>query len=364
MIVYYLLPLISLLFFYLIDFLKNSSNKTSIKFYKYFLFSFLLIIFIIIAGFRGETVSRDYENYVNFFEQIKNGETVPVINDPGFYFIIKLVTLFSDKYAFLFLIYAILGVTIKFISFKRILGIHYSFLAIAVYSSNFFLFHEMTQIRIGVATGFFLFSIPYIIKREPIKYLISILLGSFFHVSLLIVLPLYFINNQIIKPRFWLLLNIINILFFITHQSILKISTYITPPFFSEKIFVYKSFMEESSDSSNIGIFNRFLVYFILNFVFLYNYKVVEKKSKYFIFLLKCSFISLSIAFFLYDFYLFAYRFSEIIGVVQICLFGMLAYLFKDKHFGNLLVFALAILLIIVNVSLTHLVLPYKFISF
>ena len=364
MIVYYLLPLISFLFFYLIEFLKKSSNKESIKYFDYFLYSLLLIIFIIIAGFREETISRDYENYVNFFDQIKNGETVSVINDPGFYFIIKIITLFSDKYAYLFLIYAILGVSMKFISIKRILGIQYACLAIAIYSANFFLFHEMTQIRIGVATGFFLFSIPYIINRQPIKYLITILLGSFFHVSLLIVLPLYFIDSQKIKPKFWIILNLINFLFFITHQSILKISTYITPPFFSEKIFVYKSFMEESNESSNIGIFNRFLVYFILNFVFLYHYKIIEKKSKYFIFLLKSSFISLSIAFFLYDFYLFAYRFSEIIGVVQICLFGMLTFLFKDKHFGNFLVLCLAILLIIVNVSLTHLVLPYKFISF
>ncbi len=48
--------------------------------------------------------------------------------------------------------------------------------------------------------------------------------------------------------------------------------------------------------------------------------------------------ISVGLSTHVYDFYLFAYRFSEVIGVVQICLFGMLAYLFKDKHFGNLLV--------------------------
>jgi hypothetical protein len=68
--VYYLLPIISILFFYLIDFYKNKSDKNSIKFYKYFLFYLLLIIFIIIAGFREETISRDYENYVTFFDKI------------------------------------------------------------------------------------------------------------------------------------------------------------------------------------------------------------------------------------------------------------------------------------------------------
>ena len=357
MLIYYLLPIFA--FFGFIIAIKDNEHKV----FSFFCFSLLLILFIVIAGFRNEQVSRDYENYVDFFNQIVDGNTVSVIDDPGFYYIIKFVKLFSNKYAYLFLVYAILGVSFKFFSFIRINGIKGSFLAIMIYSSNFFFLHEMTQIRIGVATGIFLLSLKYIIEQNFKFYLLFIVLGMFFHVSLIIVLPLYFINYKTIKPIFWLSLIFFNLIFYISKFSILNILQLISPAYFSEKIYVYKSFMLDSNDTTNIGIFNRFLLYLILNIFLLYNWKILKNKSQFFILLLKCSFISLSIAFFLYDFYLFAYRFSEIIGVVQICLFAMIGFLFKDKIFGSAVVLLISLFLILVNISLTGLLQNYKFIN-
>ncbi len=357
MLIYYLLPILSF-----IGYIFSITTKKE-NYLSFIYLIFLLSLFIIIAGFRNESVSRDYENYVDFFNQINDGNTVSVIDDPGFYYIIKFVKLFTNKYAYLFLVYAILGVTLKFISFTRINGISGTFLAVMIYSSNFYFLHEMTQIRIGVATGFFLISIKYIVDKNFIKFLLCIALGTFFHLSILIVLPLYFINFKTIKPVFWISLIAFNFLFYFSKSSILNILQSISPAYFSEKIFVYKSFMLDSNDTTNIGIFNRFLLYLILNLFLLYNWKILINKSKYFIFLLKCSFISLSIAFFLYDFYLFAYRFSEIIGVVQICLFSMIAYLFRDKIFGSIIVLFISLFLILVNITLTGLLKNYQFIK-
>ena len=358
MLIYYLLPIFSFIG-YIIS-ITNKENKTL----SFFYFIFLLFLFILIAGFRNEHVSRDYENYVDFFNKINDGDTVSVIDDPGFYYIIKFVKLFSNKYAYLFFIYALLGVSFKFFSIIRISGISGAFLAIMVYSSNFFFLHEMTQIRIGVATGIFLISIKYIVEQDFFRFLLCVALGTFFHLSLIIVLPLYFINYKSIKPIFWVSLIVINLLFYISKFSILNILNLFSPAYFSEKIYVYKTFMLDSNDTTNIGIFNRFLLYLILNLFLLYNWRILKDKSKYFIFLLKCSFISLSIAFFLYDFYLFAYRFSEIIGVVQICLFSMIAYLFRDKIIGSIVVLLLSLFLILVNITLTGLLQNYKFIKF
>ncbi len=357
MLIYYTLPILSFIG-YLIS-LFNKGNKLL----NVFNIINLLLLFTILAGFRNELVSRDYDNYVNFFNQIIEGNTVSVIDDPGFYFIIKLINLFTNKYVYLFVVYAILGVSIKFLSFIRISGLSGAFLAIMIYSSNFFLLHEMTQIRIGVATGIFLISLKYIIDRNFKKFLLCMALGMFFHLSVIIVFPLYFINFKSIKPKFWILLFSLNVFFYITNLSLLNLLQAFLPSNYSEKINVYKSFMLDSNDTTNIGIFNRFLLYLILNFFLLYNWKILESKSKYFILLLKCSFISLSIAFFLYDFYLFSYRFSEIIGVVQICLFPMIAYLFRDKIFGSFVVLSLSIFLILVNITLTGLLQNYRFIN-
>lgn len=358
MIVYFALPI--LVFFGYVIAISKEIEKTI----SYFLYTLIFLILVIFAGLRGDGVSRDYENYVSFFFQINSGGSVAVINDPGFYFIIRIVSFFSNTYILLFIIYAFLGVYAKLFSFVRIMGITGAFLATIIYLSNFYFLHEMTQIRIGVASGIFLIGIPFIVKRQFKKYLICILIASFFHISVILVLPLYFLRHDRINRVFWIGLLVINLIFFISHLSIMDIIQVFTPASLSDKVRVYKSLMMEATDTTNIRFFNRFLLYLILNLFLLYHSKFLAQKSIYFIFLLKTSFISLSIAFFLYDFYLFAYRFSEIIGVVQICLFAMIAYLFKDKILGSFIVLLLALFLILINIGFTGLLQPYYFHSF
>lgn len=62
------------------------------------------------------------------------------------------------------MIYAILGVTLKLIAIRR-----YSLLpifSIFTYISMYFILHEMTQIRAGVATAIFLFALEDIKDRN------------------------------------------------------------------------------------------------------------------------------------------------------------------------------------------------------
>jgi hypothetical protein len=219
----------------------------------------------------------------------------------------------------------------------------------------------MTQIRIGLACGFILLAIPYIVKRNFLKYLVLILIGTFFHVSVLITIPLYFIDPKKIKPLFWIGLLVVNLLFYIFHFSLMDLALLFTPESYKIKIYAYKTFMLEATNDTNIRFVNRFLLYLILNLFLLYHWKRLAKESPYFIILLKLSFVSLSTAFFFYDFYLFAFRFSELIGVVQICLFAFVAFTFNNKLFGVTVVLLLTIFLLIINILLTGLLQPYYF---
>lgn len=355
MIVYFAIPVIV----YFFSLLVASKNVDKID--AWFLYALVFICLVIIAGFRGSGVARDYQNYVDFFYSIRAGETVSELTEPSYFYIVELVTLFSDSYLPVFVIYALLGVFFKLLAFERILGIKAAFLAVIIYMSNFYILHEMTQIRIGLASGFFLLAIPYIVKRNFFKYLILILIGTFFHVSILITIPLYFIESKKIKPLFWLGLLMINLLFYIFHLSLMDLALLLTPESYKIKIHAYREFMLEATNDTNIRFVNRFLLYLILNLFLLYNWKRLAKESPYFIILLKLSFVSLSTAFFFYDFYLFAFRFSELIGVVQICLFAFVAFTFNNKLFGVTLVLILTVFLLIINVLLTGLLQPYYF---
>jgi hypothetical protein len=355
MIVYFALP-IMVYFFCLV-----TASKKVDKLDAWFLYSIIFVCLVILAGFRGLNVARDYDNYVTFFYMIRAGESIPELSEPSYYYIVGLVTSFSDSYLPVFVIYAFLGVFFKMLSFERILGIKSSFLAVIIYISNFYILHEMTQIRIGLASGFFLLAIPYIVKRNFFKYVVLILIGTFFHLSILITIPLYFIESKKIKPLFWLGLLVINLLFYIFHLSLMDLALLFTPESYKIKIYAYKTFMLEATNDTNIRFVNRFLLYLILNLFLLYHWKRLAKESPYFIILLKLSFVSLSTAFFFYDFYLFAFRFSELIGVVQICLFAFVAFTFNNKLFGVTVVLLLTIFLLIINILLTGLLQPYYF---
>ena len=137
----------------------------------------------------------------------------------------------------------------------------------------------MTQIRIGVATGIFLISIQFIINRQFIKFLICIAIAVFFHVTVLLVLPLYFLKFKTINPIFWVGLLVANIIFFLFHLSLLDVVQVVTPDSLTRKVEVLELAMMESVGTTNIRIFNRFLLYFILNLFLLYHWKLLAQKS-------------------------------------------------------------------------------------
>lgn len=358
MLIYFIIPFIIYFFYFLSTYLSTSKYTTL------FFHTIIFFLLTVLAGFRGRGVSRDYENYLESIDIIKAGGDIIEFSEPGFKIITNFSSFFSESYILVFIIYALLGVFFKYLAILKISGLRFSYLAILIYYSNFYLFHEMTQIRIGVASGLFLLAIPDIINRNFLRFIALILAASFFHLSILVTIPLYFLKSDSINPKFWIYLMIFNLLFYLSGLSVLDLFDQYLSGFFGMKVDAYKSFMEEATSNTNISLLNRFLVYLILNFYLLYNWKILSKKSIYFIFLLKVSFISLSVAFFFYDFYLFAFRFSEIFGVVQICLFPMLALLFHEKYLSSSLVLILSLFLLFVNVTLTGLLKPYNFTTF
>ena len=120
------------------------------RLYKSILFFVLGFILILIAGFRSEEVVRDYVNYVTYFH---DRDFLAV--EPAFVVISKIIYSLIGPYPiYLFLLFAILGVSFKLIAIKQLT--EQWFLSLVIYLSNFFILHEMTQIRAGIASSFLL----------------------------------------------------------------------------------------------------------------------------------------------------------------------------------------------------------------
>ena len=104
-------------------------NKELVSKLLYTLFGILLIL---ISGFRGTGIDRDYLNYINLYNIHKDSWT-PLI-EPSFLLISKLIKSFlNNNVTALFVIFAILGVSTKMFAIKQLS--HFVALPLLIYLS-------------------------------------------------------------------------------------------------------------------------------------------------------------------------------------------------------------------------------------
>ena len=177
MIAYIIIFSILLLF---VAFNKTMPNKAELIF-----ISCLLILF---AGCRQVGIDPDSLSYKEAWESIRSGKRIAI--DPSFILISKLIPNFS----ILLLIYSLGGVLLKVVAAVKLSP--FPFVSILVYFSHYFFLQEMTQIRAGLATGFLLWVIYYIVNQEKIKAFLILLLAIFFHSSAIIGLIFFLIDYK------------------------------------------------------------------------------------------------------------------------------------------------------------------------
>ena len=294
-----------------------------------------IIILPLIAGFRPLEHFNDTETYINIIHTYNNmwdmEPTVWIINQ------VNLLFLGGNDQIF-FLIYAILGVVIKIIAIRKLSMV--PILSIYVYICLYFILHEMTQIRVGVAAGIFLLALPDILNRNFKTYLCKILLAMAFHYSAIILFFLYFIDPKEIDKKIFLSLPIIGL--FLAFFPDLMISFFellalILPAGIEEKVNTYL-LLVNNDDFNKINIFNFFMLSLLATFYFaLIN---IEKfKSKYDILLIKIFSIQLFVYYAFSSVPAFAIRLSELLGVTLIITLAHIAILFKEKLLAAFLLF-------------------------
>jgi len=336
---------ISFFFFFII--LSVFSFFSPIEFKgKQFIFWSFGLGFFILAAFRGEGVDKDYDNYITMFN------TPDFAVEPTFTLISSFVhTYLSSDIIYVFIIYAILGITIKFIAIRKLTKLW--FLSLVIYCSFFFLLHEMTQIRVGIASAFLLLCIKPIYERNFKNFLIFATLGFLFHYSAILIFPLWFLKD---KPRKNLLIYSIPIAYLLFFLGIDLIVT-IPIPGIQEKIEIYKALQEMGGEESKpINVFNLYMLTKIGMFYFmLYKYDVIILNNKYSPILIKIYCISLLAIPIFANIQTFGFRISELFGIVEIILIPLIYYSFKQIHFGRALVISIGstIMLIIIYINKT-----------
>jgi hypothetical protein len=351
--------------FYLILFgivlLLSASSILIKKKFHVLLFWPIVFVLFLVAAFRGAGVDHDYDNYLEYYNTVVQNKYDWVLLEPAYYLISKISYFFLDNSYLVFIIYAFLGLTIKSQAIKE--TSNFIFLSLLLYFCNYFFLHEMTQIRVGVASGIFLYSIKFIEERNIKKFGLCILFATTFHYTSVIGIPFYFLNPKKLNVKIYYTAIIISIIMVFLQVSTIDLLFKVggSLPIF-QKLNMYKTLID-NGDVNKINFFNIFSISSLLfNSLFLWKAAYLETKNKYFILFLKISCFGFLASSVFFDFPVLSFRISEYLGVVNICLFPMLFYFLKEKYVSTTLIVMYVILVFVINIYYAKYMLPYKMI--
>jgi hypothetical protein len=326
------------------NYVKIVLEKYRIKQIIFILIGILLFYF---AAFREIGADYDSRNYKSLFDTSDKLGLIRI--EPTFLFFSWIIHkyLFNNIYI-LFAIYALLGITFKLYAIRSLS--QFWALSLFIYISNFFLLHEMTQIRAGVAAGILLLAIKPLYEKNFKHFFLLTCIAFLFHYSALLILPLYFINTKKIKSYYYIsaILIVYILHFFNIHFSI--ILDFIPIPSIQYKLLIYKKYVLLNMHNK-IHVFNPFQVlHLIFCFIFLWKANAFQQKNKYSILLIKLYAIATFSLVALSDIPVLAFRVSEMLSISEIILIPHLIYMFKPRILTFALIFVVQLGVLLLNI--------------
>lgn len=311
------------------------------------LFLFFMVLFLAaFAGFRGTDVSKDHDIFQAFYDKTQPffalfsnpvGFFKAAKVEPSFLLIASFIKTYLPYLGFtlLMVLYAMFAVAIKT---KAIIKYsEFIFFSLFLYLCNYFLLHEIIQVRAGLAVAVVMLAFEPVIERNLGKFLLLILIATSIHYSALIFLPFYFLNTKKINPIVYIAIIILPFLLttfkFDPISLILKYDLGV----YSEKISIY--IKDQLREQHSINKFNLTILFQLLLSGFLLFYrKDILEKNKYSIFFLKINMISVGVFYMFFSLPVFAFRLWEMLSVVQIFLIPTLIYYIKPRWIPELII--------------------------
>lgn len=154
--------------------------------------SFFLILF---ASMRSSSVGTDTVNYTYNFEKSLSSTYYDFDNgmEPGYQLFEYIILTCTNSYFWLFFISSMVVVLCYLTTIKKVsINYFYSIFIFITFGFYTFFFNGLRQ---GFAMAIIFFGLPYFLEKRIISYSIVVFIASMFHVSALIMLPMYFLVN-------------------------------------------------------------------------------------------------------------------------------------------------------------------------
>jgi len=174
---------------------------------------FSLTLITLLVGLRSENIGIDTVYYLDYYKYLPVFRFDNILLnylEPGYSFIIYLLRTVHASETLFLLTNSTISLFLFFIFYKNInkqlpWAIFFAF-------STGFIFLMMNGMRQAIAIPILALSIKYVTNRNLLKFLGVVLVGTLFHYSILLMLPIYLINYlSKIKYGLWGILFIISV---------------------------------------------------------------------------------------------------------------------------------------------------------
>ena len=191
----------------------------------------LLSVFLILFALSScrLNVGNDYAKYVEFMHLIRCDAYVPT--EFGFNFIVKLLYGISgfENYLLVFAFFAFFTVLLFLAAiYRQADSFRFSFF---LFMALGYYFQSFSTVRYYLALAIALFAIPYVLRKEWLKFIFLILIGATLHKSLLVVIPLYFLASVAWKKWQLVLAAVFCSTFFFLQDFYLKLVVFLYPTY-------------------------------------------------------------------------------------------------------------------------------------
>lgn len=222
-------------------------------------------------------IGTDYESYIRIFNLISTGQDTRM--EWAYFLINKTVAYFGGSIEVVFFLVGIIMFLFIYLTLKD----HRKVISPGLGMFIFILFYyqmSFNTIRQVVAVAVLLYSFKFIKDRYFIRFLLLIILASGFHISSLIMIPVYFIYNLIGKQQ----RRITRLLFYtVTLLIVIGLDKLLIPILSNvESLNYYLKYLDqESTLESGFGFIIRQLPFLAVGF---YLYTYIGKYDKNFSF--------------------------------------------------------------------------------
>lgn len=298
------------------------------------------LILLLYATFKNPYAVADGQNYIDALEGSK------IILEPTFNILADIINTYLDSnVTWLFFFYSFIAITCKLRSITLLSKL--PIFCLIIWLTDFYPLHELGQIRAAAATGVFLLSLKSLYQRKTRTYIIYTVFATLLHFSAILMLALILLNVKKINIRIWYFAVFISILWAALGIDIISVMKYI-PGIGEDKYEAYESVQKSLNSAS---VFSPIVIgKFIITIVLLLRVNLLHKHNRYAILLLKIILISTIARFVFASNVSIAFRISEFFGTVEIILFPMLIYLFRQKQIGYFFIIILSFIFVLIRI--------------